>query len=310
MITTITLNLALDKTYFLSNFQKGKTNRIKQVHEEPGGKGINVAKVLQALGYEVKVSGFSGGFNGLKVQKLLNERSIPHRFIQIEDESRECLNIMADGNGQETELLEQGPTVHQAKWGELCQLVHQLASQSEFVVLSGSLPKGVPINAYGQLIKIIDHAKAKAILDTSGEPFQAALSEKPFLIKPNEPELMNWLGKEKLSRQEMIRAAEKLLDLGIPHVCLSLGANGALYIGEEGQYSLTPPLLEVKNTVGSGDAMVAGLTAGFLSNLSIEQTLKLGVACGMSNALHLYAGCIKTSDIKSFQAEIKIEKLS
>ncbi|WP_413375552.1 1-phosphofructokinase [Alkalihalobacillus sp. 1P02AB] len=310
MITTITLNLALDKTYFLSNFQKGKTNRIKQVHEEPGGKGINVAKVLQTLGYEVKVSGFSGGFTGSKVQKLLNEKLITHQFIQIEDESRECINLIADVNGQETELLEQGPTIQPLKWEELCQSVQQLASQSEFVVLSGSLPKGVPINAYGQLINIIHQADAKTILDTSGEPFQAAISEKPFLIKPNEHELAHWLGKEELSRQDMIWGAEKLHDHGIPHVCLSLGANGVFYIGEKGRYSLTPPLLEVKNTVGCGDAMVAGLTAGFLSNLSIEQTLKLGIACGMSNALHLYAGCIKASDIKNFQDEIKIEKLS
>jgi len=219
MITTVTLNSAIDKTYYLGGFGKGGVYRVARQIAEPGGKGNNVAKVARLLGAEVAASGFSAGANGAFIEERLVERGIRTAFVAVKGESRICLNIIDEADGSSTELLEQGPTVEEADVTRLKSALHGLAASSSVVVMSGSLPQGVNVTLYAELIETIRSAGALAYLDTSGGAFGAALAAKPDFVKPNEHELAAWVGRELRGEDDIVQAAADLAGRGIGAVC-------------------------------------------------------------------------------------------
>ncbi|MCP3741536.1 1-phosphofructokinase [Rossellomorea sp. BNER] len=310
MITTITLNAALDTTYYLPSFTLGRTNRLKDLHVEPGGKGINVAKVLYSLGEKIIAGGFVGGSNGMKITELLEERNIPHEFVNIQEDSRVCLTIINEEIKEETEILEQGPTITDEEWSTICDYVKKAATKSKIITLAGSLPKGVPVDGYSQLIEIIQQNGSKAILDTSGEPLRHGLNSGPFAVKPNEHELRQLINKEILTLTDAIDAGKNLLKKGVQYVCISLGGEGALLLNQEEVYHVKAPEIEVVNTIGCGDAMLAGLASGFDKELPIEQILSLATACGAANALQPYAGKVDLDDIEHLRKDIEVFRLN
>ncbi|MBM7585959.1 1-phosphofructokinase/tagatose 6-phosphate kinase [Bacillus pakistanensis] len=310
MITTITLNAALDTTYYLPSFTLGQTNRLKDLHVEPGGKGINVAKVLDSLGEKVVAGGFVGGSNGKKIAHLLAHRNIPHEFVTIQGESRVCLTILNEELKEETEILEQGPMILDEEWLKICEFVKKAAMESKIITLSGSLPKGVPVNGYSQLIEIIQQNGAKAILDTSGEPLRHGLCSGPFAVKPNEQELKQLIKKEILTLTDAIDAGKNILKQGVQYVCISLGREGALLINKDEVFHVKAPEIEVVNTIGCGDAMLAGLASGFEKELPIEEILSLATAYGTANALQPFAGKVDVKDIDYLLKDIEVYKLN
>ncbi|MFD2444352.1 1-phosphofructokinase [Bacillus sp. CGMCC 1.16607] len=309
MITTITLNAALDKTYYLPKLSLGETNRLQQLHVEPGGKGVNVAKVLHTLGVNVCTSGFIGGSNGKRITQLLDERNISHDFIAIQGESRECLTIIDNEAKQETEILEVGPEISSDEWDRLCFHMKKIAKKSEMIILSGSLPLGVPDEGYGKLIDIIQQNGSKAILDTSGSALLYGIESAPFVIKPNEHELKQVLKKETITFQEAVEVGKTLIEKGIQNVCISFGKEGAVLITQNATYRVKVPPMNIVNTIGSGDSMLAGLAAGFYTNLPVEETLVLASACGAANALQPSAGRVELTEVRRLINQIEIIKM-
>ncbi|WML49083.1 1-phosphofructokinase [Neobacillus sp. PS3-34] len=310
MITTVTLNAAIDKTYFIENFSLNRVNRTHgNVLIEPGGKGINVAKVLQQLDIPVSTTGFVGGFNGEFILNMLGQRGIHHNFLKINGESRICLNIIDRKLNSQTEILEAGASIPSEDWTQFKNKLENIAHNSEFVILSGSLPKGLPNDAYAELVNLIHHAGSKSIIDTSGIPLQHVIEAKPFMIKPNEEELLSICGRDKMSEEEIAVYTNKWNSQGIPFVVVSLGSKGVIVSAEGNAYRASPPIIDPVNPVGSGDSLVAGIAAGLHLKLKIEDIIKMGIAAGTANALESIAGSINLSKYKQLLNDVKVKQI-
>ncbi|ATP41665.1 1-phosphofructokinase [Solibacillus sp. R5-41] len=309
MITTVTLNAAIDQVYEMNSFVMGQTNRVMQKFQQGGGKGINVARVIKALDGDVLIGGFIGGLNGEKIKASLQEQRLPTSFIQIEGESRICLTVTNYQTKEMTELLEEGPTIQQHEWKEMLRWVEVQAESSKYLVLSGSLPKGVPSNAYATIIHLLKQKGVRVALDTSGEALKQGIEAIPFAIKPNEDEISQLIGKPVEMQEDLIQAGEKLRDLGIEHVCFSLGEKGALFINSTGNYQVNAPKINVVNTVGSGDAFLAGLILKLSQGASDEEAYKWAVACGSVNAGEKEIAKVQKESVELLLKELQITNI-
>lgn len=308
MITTVTLNAAIDKTYELPSFRIDQLNRTQSVWAEPGGKGINVAKVLQVLGAPVVVSGIVGGYNGEQICSMLNKIDLPHDFVRVADESRICLNLIDRRTGGQTEILESGPEIDQETWESLKRKLLELSLESEYIVLSGSLPRGLSQDAYAELVTMLN-VHTRVVLDTSGPALEKAIAAKPFMIKPNRDELASILNTDIVNESEVIETLRKWQDLDIPIVVVSLGSQGALASVSGKIYRVVSPKISAVNPVGSGDAFTAGIVAGLNEGLDIRATLILAAAAGAANALEKRAGFVSLRRLECFKNQVEIHEI-
>lgn len=306
MITTVTLHAAIDRTLYVNKFGVGQVHRVTREVNEPGGKGNNVAKVIRQLGGQVTATGIIAGNNGGFIESSLTERGIRTAFIQSTGDSRVCLNILDDSSGSSTELLGQGPTMSEAEVEAIKNKVQELAIQSSVVVMSGSLPPGAPNTLYAELIRIVRSAGARAFLDTGGTAFNIGLSATPHFVKPNEHELAEWLGQKPREISEWARAAYMLADQGIDEVCITLGSNGALAILNGTAYMVKPPAIRPVNTVGCGDAFVAGMVYAAERGESAESRLRTAVTAAAVNAMSSKAGDIDYVLFEEYEHQVQI----
>lgn len=309
MITTVTLNAAIDQVYEMNSLMVGQTNRVMQKWQQGGGKGINVARVIVALGGEVSIGGFVGGLNGEKISVLLQEERLQTGFIQIEGESRVCLTITDEQTKEMTELLEEGPTIQQHEWQRMLNWIKTQAEHSAYFVLSGSLPKGLATAAYATIIRLLKQEGVRVALDTSGEALIHGVEAIPFIIKPNEDEIVQLIGKQAVELDDIIQAGEKLQELGIEHVCFSLGDKGALFVNRSGVYQVNAPKIRVVNTVGSGDAFLGGLVYKFSQGEDFTEAYKWAVACGSANAGEKEIAKVQKETVESLVKELQITKI-
>ncbi|SFK81743.1 tagatose 6-phosphate kinase [Paenibacillus sp. 1_12] len=317
MITTVTLNAAIDKTYYVPSFPLGQVSRVRQMYAEPGGKGINVARVIQQLGYPVTATGIVGGHNGRFIEQTLSSQGIKHDFVRIEEESRLCLNIIDESIGSSTEVLEQGPSISTEVWQLFQARLADLAAQSRIVCFSGSLPQGVPSDAYAQLIRIAKQSGALAFLDTSGHALLQGVSAQPDFVKPNEDEVKALLGAFFGGESEAEGdgdgdgdRAHGLLRLhhqGVPRVTVSLGVKGSISAYEGALYRVHAPSIQTVNTVGCGDSFVAGMALATAQNLTFPNCLQYAAAVASANALTERAGYVQLHDVERLQKEINVK---
>jgi tagatose 6-phosphate kinase len=310
MITTVTLNTAHDVTYYVDKWEKNGVYRVKRKLSEPGGKGNNVAKVVRVLGGQAVATGFLGKGNGSSITAKLTKRGISTHFISVPGESRVCLNIIDEANNGSTEFLEAGVEVSAKKLEEMKTVVRELAERSAIVVMSGSLPGGVPTGIYYDLIRIVKEAGAKAFLDTSGESLTEGLRAVPDFIKPNEQELSKLLGREFADERDLLQAALDIAGTGISAVCISLGDKGAIAVIDGEAYRVYPPQLQAANTVGCGDAFVAGMAFATESGDSAPERLRKAAAAAAANALTDTAGTIEFERYSELLQQVRVEKLN
>ncbi|OMC85810.1 1-phosphofructokinase [Viridibacillus sp. FSL H7-0596] len=309
MITTITLNAAIDQVYEVDSLAVGGTNRVSTIIQEAGGKGINVAKVLKRSGADVTVGGFAGGINGERIRQLLLKKSIPSELIQVEGESRVCLTVLDSKKSKVTELLESGPEITKQEWQAMLNWIDEQSKSVKWFALSGSLPKGLPTTAYTELIDIINANGAKAILDSSGDALRNGIKAKPFAIKPNEFEIATILGKATVNETDLLDVGKRFVDDGVEHVCFSLGEKGAIFVNKDGYFKADAPKVEVVNTVGSGDAFVGGLLYGLANGEEPLEAYKRALACGSVNAMYSKIGYIDSQQVEELMGQITIIKL-
>lgn len=310
MILTVTLNAAIDKTYWVPRFQAGMPNRVVKQVMEAGGKGVNVAKVLTSLGKEVAVTGFVGGVSGRMLQKNLKELNLTQHWVELDGETRTCLNIIDEELTQETELLEQGIHVSKADWKLFLMNFERLIDAYNLILISGSLPSGLQSDAYGELISIIKASGKKVGIDTSGLVLRKSIECSPMIIKPNIIELEDYCGKSIRNEEEVVQEALKLYDCGIPYVFVSLGKEGAIGISHQGVFRAQIPSIKSVNTVGSGDATFAGIGMILAEKDDMESALKSGMAAGMANAIQERSGRVEREDYSYFLKRISIKKLA
>ncbi len=308
MITTVTLNVAIDKAYVVETLEKGHVMRVLKCTNTPGGKGLNVAKVAKLCGEDVLATGFVGGHAGAYVEDMLNQEQVPNAFVHTKNETRSCINILA-GDGSSTEFLEPGAPVTEEEVQQFLKQFETLVGKSNVLTISGSVPKGVDMDIYGKLIALAKAQGKKVLLDTSGALLAEGIKACPTMIKPNDDEIEALLGVSVTNREEILAGAKKLHEMGIEYVVVSLGADGALVVCEEGVFWGRPPMIKTVNTVGCGDSMLAAFAVGFARGDGIADALKYAVAVSAANALSMATGHFEQADLEQILPDVVVEKM-
>lgn len=309
MITTVTLNLSVDKLYLVTELQDYTVMRVKQVSNTAGGKGLNVSRVASLLGEEVTALGFAGGFNGDFVRQEIENQGIKASFTRVKSQTRCCVNVRDSSTGKHTEFLEPGAPVTKDEQKSFLETYRKQLSSSRVVAISGSVPQGVPVDFYGTLTSLAKEEQIPVIVDTSGALLHEVIKAKPTMIKPNVDELGQLLGKKLDSLEEAVCAAVSLQQSGIPYVAVSLGKHGAILACKEGVFRGTTPDIPVVNTVGCGDSMVAGFAVSMSKGLSAKEMLRLAIAVSTANALHIQTGYFEQESFDKVLPLVEAEKI-
>lgn len=309
MITTVTLNPAVDRTILIHDFQPGKVNRIEASHQDAGGKGINVSKVVTSLGGKTLATGLLGGKNGQWIHEALLSHGIATDFIWIEGETRTNIKIVDLSSNENTDINDRGSQVPPETLGILLDKVKELAKVSSVMVFSGSLPQGLPLDTYGQMIQIAKEAQCRTILDAEGEALLQGIEAAPYMIKPNIHELEHTFQVTIRDQQDVIRCGKQLIDKGVQLVVVSLGEEGALLISETEILAAQALPSEIKSTVGAGDSMVGAFALGFHHGLPLEATFQLAIGAATA--------CIRRGtvfndpeEILQLQKNVRIHKIN
>lgn len=279
MIYTVTLNPALDYHLKTDNLKLGCTNRSTESKLLVGGKGINVSFVLKELGIESVALGFVAGFTGDELENTLMKNGIKTDFSRL-SEGLTRINVKLSSD-VETEINATGPVITAEDIAKLKQKLEVLQS-GDILILAGSVPLGVDSNVYAELMSSVP-SSVKAIVDTSGQALLDVLKHRPFLIKPNRDELQEAVGHTLTNEKEVVEAAFELQRMGARNVLVSLGADGAVLVADDGVvYKEKAKAVSVKSTVGAGDSMVAGFVSAL--DKGYGEALKLAVAVGTATA--------------------------
>ena len=290
MIITVTMNPAVDKTALTSVIVPGGLNRLNNIVVDAGGKGINVSKMIAALGGESVATGFLGGSAGQDIEAVLKDLNIKTDFVNIKCTTRTNLKVFCEDFGI-TEFNEPGAAVTSSEMDELYKKLLDYAKPECIFVFAGSLPQGVSLDTYRLLVSAVKEKGASVFLDADGSAFSCALSAKPDYIKPNKYELMQYFGKDgDCSLKECANLCLRLIDKGIGMVALSMGAEGAMFV--TGKDKLYAPGLKVKvlSTVGAGDSMVGAIVYAAAKNMDIKDTAAIAMAAS--------AGAVTTQGTK------------
>lgn len=280
MIYTVTLNPSVDYIVEVEELALGGLNRMKRDMKLPGGKGINVSRVLKQLGVDSTATGFLGGFTGGYIEGWLRQEEISGDFIHIADDTRINIKLKA---GEETEINGAGPEITEAETAALLQKLDAL-EPGDIVVLSGSAPPSLGGDIYARLIAVCKRKGAEFVIDTTGQALRDALPEGPLLVKPNHHELAELFDTGISTREEIITYGRKLLEGGAKHVLVSMAGEGALFITEQGVYHASAPAGQVKNSVGAGDSMIAGFVGTLSLTGNALEAFRAGVASGSATA--------------------------
>lgn len=280
MIYTCTLNPAIDYFLQVDNFRAGELNHVKADRKMPGGKGINVSRVLKHLGQASKCLGFIGGFTGDFIKEKLAEEGIETDFVAVNGDTR--INVKLKSN-TETEINGVAPQITDDQLDALFAKLEKLTSE-DILVLSGSVPGTLPVTIYKDMIEKVAGSRAKVVADTSGVAFKRVVTAKPFLIKPNHHELGEYFGVTVESFDDVKKYGKKLVDEGIEHVIVSMGGKGAIYIDKD-EYLFAPPAKgELKNSVGAGDSLVGGFLSEYVVSGDFRKAFQKGAASGSATA--------------------------
>ena len=303
MIYTITFNPSIDYIIKVENFSLGDVNRVDEDFKYPGGKGINVSRVLNNLGVKSKVLGFIGGFTGKYIKDFLEAEGVDTEFIQVPGETR--INVKLKSK-EETEINGAGPEIKEEYLNKLLGKIERL-TQDDFVVLAGNVQKNLPRDIYTTIQEKCLVNDVKVIVDTTGEALTATLKYKPFLIKPNKHELSEIFDREIESIEETIYYAKKLISMGAQNVIISMAADGALLISDKGVFHAKAPKGVVENSVGAGDSLIGGFLSHYTGESSILEAFRWGVASGSATAF-AHDLC-KKQDVIKLLDEIEISRL-
>lgn len=308
MITTVTLNASIDKAYFMEKaIENGTVMRVATCRNSAGGKGLNVARTAKLCGADVQATGFAGGFNGKYLQHLLTLDQIPHDFVEVEGETRSCINIL-DPKYHSTEYLEPGFELTAADEQEFMARFPEIIKDSTVVTISGSLPKGIQKDIYGRMIQLAKSLDKMVLLDSSGESLRHGLKALPTLVKPNQEELGALLGVEINTIQDVITYGRQLFETGIPYVVVSLGKDGALIICAEGVFHGQPPKVEAINPVGCGDSLLGALAVALSRNQAPTEALKYAVSVATAKAMSPNTGTFDPEQQKELFEQIIVKE--
>lgn len=297
-IVTLTFSPAIDKSSTIASLIPEKKMKCTNPKFEAGGGGINVARVIAKFDGDVVAVFPSGGYTGKYFNHLLEKEKVPIIAIDTKNETRENFVILEESTNKQFRFGMPSNELLEDEWKACLSAIENLKNV-DYIVASGSLPPGVPMNVYAQLSKIAKKINAKFVVDTSGEALKEAVDEGVFLLKPNLEELGYLLGIENIEIQNIEKAAKELiLKNNCEIIVISLGKDGAMLVTKNESHTVKPPKVDVKSTVGAGDSMVAGLIYSLSKNNNLKNSLMYGIACGTAATMNKGTELCKISDVE------------
>lgn len=308
MIYTLTLNPALDRTIHVDGLTCDVANRIIEEHRFPGGKGIDVSKVLTALGTPNTAIGFIGGFRGDELEALLVDEGVSCDFVRIAGETRSNIVIREHDTGCQMMLNSKGPEVEP---GAIRSLLRKLRGCNDMTILTigGSLPPNVKPAIYRACIEIGRDHGARVVLDADGEALRGGIRGQPYAIKPNAHELGALVGRELEGVEQVLEASRMPLEAGVEVVLASMGPGGIVLSTREGAWHAVPPAVEAINTIGAGDSAVAGFVHGLTLGLQPEEAVRWAVAAGTATTMREGTALARREEIEGLLPQVEIDRL-
>lgn len=307
-VVTITLNPALDLTGSLSTLACGSVNLVSESNLHAAGKGVNVAKVLSDLGADVTVTGFLGRDNTELFYQLFKQIGVSNQFVEVDGATR--INVkLVEQNENVTDINFPGVTVSQADIEKFEQQLSELAETHEFFVFAGSLPGGISPELCAQWIQKLRQQGKKVLFDSSRAALKAGIDAQPWLIKPNDEELSDFVGQPLTSQEQCKTAAQNLGDKGIENIVVSMGKDGVMWFHENQWLSAKPPKMSVVSTVGAGDTLVAGLCWGHMQMFDKPQTLRFATALSALAVSQIGVGLTSHKELENIMDQTSVQSL-
>jgi 1-phosphofructokinase/tagatose 6-phosphate kinase len=313
MIVTVTLNAAVDRTLTVPNFQRGQRHRASAGLTMAGGKGINVARALKALGVPVVATGFVGGATGTRIVDELTQEAILNDFVRIEGESRTSTAVVDPAGNTYTEINEWGPSVKPEELDMLLEKLRYLTQDAAFVVFAGSLPRDVPNDFYGEATRELARRHVATVLDTEGEPLRLGVEAEPFLVSPNQIEAEGLVGQEFHDEEDFRLELDGIAEMGARNVLITTELGALALLREErdvARYRASAPRLDPISAVGAGDVLLAGFLAARHAGRSNEEALRAAVAAGAASTLEVGAGLFDPRQAGRLQAGVELQELA
>ena len=297
-IITITFSPSIDKSASVKSLIPTKKLKCDNTNLQPGGGGVNVARVLSKLGAEVMAIFPSGGYTGAYFSNLLTNENVAYVSVPAQNETKENFVILDKSCNQQYRFGMPSNPLLATEYKACLKLIASYKNAS-FIVASGSLPPGVPLTIYADIAKIAKNNNAKFVVDTSGPALKNAINERVFLLKPNLNELCFLAGIKNLNSLDVEKVAKDLIvKKNCEIMVVSMGSDGAMLITKNQTYTVKPPNVKVKTTVGAGDSMLAGIIFSLSTGHNLEQALKYGVACGTAATLNFGSQLCNKADIE------------
>lgn len=307
MITTVCMNPSFDKTASVDTLATGGLNRLRDVRVDVGGKGVNVAVVLKRLGVPVSCVGCLGERGRESFLQMIRQEGVPFDYLPMPGEVRSNLKLLDNSTRAITEFNEPGISMDSAQLEDFLTLLREKAGESEYVVLSGRLPEGCAEATYQRCLKTLEGKKC--VLDCAGETLLHGVKERPFLIKPNLPEIEGIMKKELRTLRGLRDAALFLIEYGAQNVIISMGKYGAMLVSRTDTFFAPALMVEARSTVGAGDAMIGGVLAGLSRGESLAESFRWGVAAGAASVMTDGTQLLRRPDFEALLPKVTVQEV-
>lgn len=309
-VITLTVNPAIDVATQVARMLPAHKLRCPPGRRDPGGGGINVARVLRRLGADVTAIYPAGGVLGMLLRQMVDREGVPSLTVPIAEDTREDVTILDEATGQQYRFILPGPRLRESEWQACLDAVMSLARRARFVVASGSLPPGVPADFYGRVAGVTKQAGAKLLLDASGPALERALDKGVHLVKPSLRELSELIGRRLETERDWIAACRSLIDGGSAEmVALTMGEQGALLVARDCALRAQALPVEPLNVVGAGDSFLGGMAWGLAAGHGIETAFRYGVAAGSAALLVPGTGLCRREDVERLIDQVSVQAL-
>ncbi|MDI6828166.1 MAG: 1-phosphofructokinase [Armatimonadota bacterium] len=309
MIVTLTLNPAVDQTLLVPQVRLGETNRVRATDIDPGGKGLNVARMVKRLGRPAVTIALVGGPTGQYIRHQLIREGVETDLVETKGTTRINISILDESSGIQTNFNQEGAEIDPVDLLAIETKIAGWLQEMDVMAIGGSLPPGAPIDTYARLIRWLQESGIRTALDTSGEALREGVKAKPHLIKPNIREAQDLLGRTLATEDDVIAAGEELHARGIAVVVISMGNRGAIAVDDSGIWKATSPNIKVGSTIGAGDSMVAGLVIGLAEQMSLRDSIVLGTAAATATVMNERTELGTADQVQEILPLVVVEKL-
>ena len=310
MILSVCLNPALQRTLWFSHYQTNQVNRAIRKTNTVGGKGVNVARVIQQMGCKGHLLYLSGGGTGLEIERLLQSEYLSSTTIPVEISIRVCSTLIGMHQNSLTEIVEESEPVTAGETKSFLKKFEELLQQSSMVILSGTVPPGFQDDIYAECLAMCNHCQIPVVVDASKSLLLSTLPLNPFLVKPNYQELADTMSLGGFNVENVRTACKDLNGQGAKNILITHESEPAWFYSDKTFYRLSFPCLDRVNSIGSGDAIAAGFAVGYQQNQSLEESICLGIACGCANVLTETAGFIHKKDVEWILPQIQMDVIN